>query len=58
MSLFVENRLKFNDAFFVNGDTRHVLSDVSVNGIGWTKVRLVRLESTQLLGLTAIGGNR
>ena len=30
---------------------------VSVNGIGWTNARLVRLESTELLGLTGIGSN-
>ena len=31
---------------------------MSVNGIGWTNARLIRLESTELLGLTGIGGNR
>ena len=31
---------------------------MSVNGIGWTNARLVRLESTELFGLTGIGRRR
>jgi hypothetical protein len=34
-----------------------LLSGVSVNGIGWINAWLVRLESTELLRLTGIGGN-
>jgi len=32
-----------------------LLSGVSVNGISWTNARLVRLESTELIGLSGIG---
>jgi hypothetical protein len=53
--LFLKNRLKFNDAFFNNGDTRHVLSG---NGIRWTSAQLARLESTELIGLPGKRGNR